>query len=244
MNYLITGASSGIGEACAKQLANTDTTLLLTARNRQKLNKMAETLPGKVYGYVCDFNRTEEIKGIFDFCKEHSIKLDGLVHCAGMDAAAPVKVVSQNMMETAMKVNFFSFVELAKLFYSKRYSNDCASIVAISSIASLLCEKGMLPYTASKAALNAAVRTMAKEFIGRKIRVNAILPGGVNTPMTVEKVNKMYGSEAFNNDVEIPEQSLGLISAENIAKQVSFFLSEDSCYTTGELFTVSGGRSF
>lgn len=245
-SYLIAGASSGIGKACAKVLAEEGNTLILAARNEDRLKALAEELPGRIFTVSYDLNDLEHIKSIFQICREENIKLDGMVYSAGVNADCPIKVNRISLMQEAMTVNCFAFLELGKNFYSKRFSNEGASIVAVSSIASLLCERGMAPYSASKAALNAVVKTMAKEFIRRKIRVNAVLPGGVDTPMAAQKMAVLSGTEALQESPEQQEQTqaLGLIPDWIVAENIKFLLSDKSSYTTGELLTVSGGRSY
>lgn len=240
-NYLVTGASSGIGKACAHILAAEDNILILVARNEAALFEMKEQLPGTVIPVVYDLNNLENIKNIFQVCKEDEIKLDGMVYSAGVNADCPIKVNQISLMKEAMTVNCFAFLEMGKYFYSKRFSNDNSSIVAISSIASELCDIGMAPYTASKAALNSAVKTMSKEFIRRKIRVNAILPAGVMTPMAAKKCEVLQTGR--QEQVENP-QPLGGIPSQVIAKNVQFLMSDASAYTTGELLTIGAGRNY
>ena len=186
-NYIVIGATSGIGEVCAKKLSGKDNTLVIVGRNEEKLDWLKNTLSGNIIPVQYDLSDLYNIKEIYNVCKTQSIKLDGMVYSAGVDGTWPIKVNSINKMRKMMDINCFAFVELARMFYSGRISNEGASIVAISSIASLTMEPGMVSYSASKAALNAVVKTMAKEFIRRKIRVNAVLPAGVSTPMAEMK---------------------------------------------------------
>lgn len=238
---LITGATSGIGEACARQLSSLGDTCILLGRNKDKLDILKRELGDKGIPYSYDLRDLDHIKDIFEYCKEKGFKLDGLIHSAGVNADCPVKVNNRQLMMEAMTVHCFAFAELGKYFISKRYSNDGAAIVAISSIASLNCDRGMAPYSASKAALNAYVKTMSKEFLRRGIRVNAILPGGVNTPMA-EKKGQVLGTALDQQKEEA--QPLGGIEALAIAKEAVHLLSRDSRYTTGSLLTISGGRDF
>ena len=244
-NILITGATSGIGEACARLLADNDSTLVIVGRNEEKLKMLEYELPGNILPIRYDLSDLVNLKSIYEICRENEIKLDGMVYSAGMDGTWPVKVNSITAMQQMMNVNCFAFVELGKYFYSKRFSHDGASIVAISSLASLTAEVGMVAYSASKAALNSAVRTMAKEFVRRKIRVNAILPGGVSSPMAVQKGLLLEGVSSESQTIPTKnEQPLGMIPTEIIAEQVRYLLSDKALYTTGELITVSGGRTY
>ncbi len=241
-NYLIIGASSGIGEACAKQLADKDNTLILIGRSHERLDNLSKILPGEIYTIVYDLNDLENLKDIFGICKEKKIKLDGMIYSAGVNADCPIKANQISLMKEAMTVNCFAFLEMGKLFYSKAVSNDGASIVAISSISSITCEKGMAPYSASKAALNAVVKTMAKEFARRRIRVNAILPGGVDTPMARKKIQTLGSFSTENNESDKESsQFLGIIPPEIIADNVANLLSSSGQFTTGELMVIGGG---
>lgn len=244
---LIIGASSGIGKACAHLMADSENTLYLVARNEDALKEMQEYLPGTVYAIPHDLNDVDGIKRIFDEIKEHKVKLNSFVYTAGMDAFSPVKVTSVESLRKVMDINCFAFCETAKRFFNRQISEDGAGIVAISSIASLLCEKGQMAYTASKSALNSVVKTMAQEFSSRRIRVNAILPAGVSTPMAASKSQIMEGvaSNTVEKEVQkVNRQFLGEIPAEIVAQNILFLLSEYSAYTTGELLTMGAGYSY
>lgn len=246
-NYLILGASSGIGEACVHNLSGEAESMILVGRNVDKLNDLKEQYAGTtcIYPVQYDLLDLEHIKTVFEVCRENKIKLDGMVYSAGVDGTWPIKVNNTTMMQQMMTVNCFAFVELAKTFYSKRYSNDGASIVAISSIAALTSEVGMSSYCASKAALNSYIKTMSKEFVRRRIRVNAVLPAGVSTPMAEEKGSMLAGVTNADKSAPSPDpQPFGVIPSEVIASQVQFLLSDKSIYTTGELLTISAGRQF
>lgn len=100
-NILITGASSGIGKEISLYLAKQGTTVILIGRNEERLREIKEQIGDKAYTYVCDLNHTEKIRGIFDFCRENGLKLDGMVHSAGISEPMPVRSVSiQNVEET------------------------------------------------------------------------------------------------------------------------------------------------
>lgn len=249
-NYLVVGASSGIGKACVDKLADEADNIIIAARSKDKLNEIKERYEGKLNIYPVSYDVTdlEHINTILEACKVNGIKLNGMVYSAGMDGTWPIKVNNTALMQEMMKVNCFAFVELAKNFYSKRFSQDGASIVAISSIASLTNEVGMSSYCASKAALNSYIKTMAKEFLRRRIRVNAVLPAGVSTPMAEEKGKLLSGlapAESVAQSKAFPDpQPLGTIPADVIAAQVAFLLSEHSGYTTGELLTIGAGRAY
>ncbi len=233
-NILITGASSGIGKEISLYLAKQGTTVILIGRNEERLREIKEQIGDKAYTYVCDFNHTEKIRGIFDFCRENGLKLDGMVHSAGISEPMPVRSVSIQNVEETMRVNCMSFAELGKYFGGKRYSNEQASVVAISSLAATRPVMGQVSYAASKAALNSMVEVMSKEFLKRKIRVNAIMPSYVDTPMVAEG-----GRFGMNNGID--QMPLGVIEPIQIAYLTEFLLSDRSKYITGAAIPVSAG---
>ena len=248
-NYLIIGATSGIGEACVHKLASDSDHLLLVGRNKDKLEALEQQYAEKaMITPIChDLMDLDHMDIIFDEYTENQIKLDGMVYSAGMDGTWPIKVNNTKQMVQMMTVNCFAFVETARKFYSTRVSKEASSIIAISSTASLMPDVGMSSYSASKAALNSYVKTMAKEFIRRKIRVNAILPGAVSTPMTKEKENLLTNIASTGKQFSSASdhvQQLGLIPSDIIAAYVEFLLSDQSYYTTGELITIGAGRVY
>lgn len=254
---LIIGGSSGIGAACARRLSAGGRTVILVARDKEKLRALAETLPSEALCLPYDLNNLEGIKSIFTFCSQNSQRLDGMIYCAGKDSVCPVKASQPALMEEIMRINCVAFLEAAKHFYSKRYSNNYSKIVAISSSASQSCDRGMGMYSASKAALNALVKTMAKEFTRRGILVNAILPAGVMTPMAAEKMQITSEIGPINVDLEIQrlnenpiplnsegDQPYGIISPDSVADLAEFLISEQNKYITGALLPISAGRAF
>lgn len=228
---LITGCTSGIGLETARYLYECGYGLVLAARNKQKLEEVSAELNGAEY-YVCDFEYQEQIKGIFDFCLGKGIKLDGMVHAAGYVINMPIRSYCEDDMIRQMQLNYYAFMELCKCFYSRKISNDGASIVAMSSLAALTKWKASALYAASKSALNVVVSVASKEFIKRMIRVNALMPGYVDTRMTT-------GLEEL---IDVKEkQPMGMIPPKNIAYVIEFLLSDKAKYITGAAIPVSAG---
>lgn len=231
---LVTGASSGIGKSVAAYLDSVGYSTVLIARRSNLLHETASSFQNEAHCITYDLQDLENLESIFITCKEHGIKFHGFVHCAGIGNIISVRGNIVEEMQAVMTTNYFSFVELVKSFGSKKYSEAGASIVAISSISPLTCYTGACNYAASKSAVNTAVKVMAKEYMQRKIRVNAILPGYVNTPMGPAEDDANY----------LAQQPLGIIKAEYIAYLVEFLLSEKSKYMTGAWIPVSGGMCF
>lgn len=239
-NYiLVTGASSGIGRAVAEDLAEHGYSLVLLARDEKKLMQIKEMVSGKAEIHILTFDLKDlkKIEELFLYCKERNIKLDGMVHAAGISGDLPVKVNDVAFMEEMMAVNYYSFIELAKYFSSPKYSNTNASIVAISSMGTKYPIKGQAIYSATKAGIDIAVQIMAQEFMKRKIRVNAIQPAYVDTPMTR---NLDDIKEDFYDELR-KKQPLGMVEPEQVAYLTRFLLSDQAKYITGSLYPITGG---
>ena len=232
-NILITGASSGIGKATSIYLSEQGYQCVLVSRNKDELERISNDLPSKSWFFPYDLNNLTDIEHIYQFCAENDVKLDGLVHCAGITKDLPVRANDIDIMQEVLTVNYASFVELCKYFSGKKYHSPQSSIVAISSHGSQSCASGTCVYSSSKAAINAAVKVMSKEFLRYGIRVNAILPSFVNTPMIPEFIDA---------ETQKKNQPLGIIEPEYISYLVEFLLSDHAKYITGTLFPITGGR--
>ena len=234
---LIVGASSGIGSDIAKHLAGDKTVLFLMARRKDKLTTLQKQLNGPSEVVVCDITKNEDIQSFFLHIKEEGIKFNAMIYTAGVCYKKPVKTMLPGEIEDLFKVNIFGFYEICRWFQSSAISERGASIVALSSYASISKERGMSAYAMSKAAMNTAVEIMAKEFIKRKIRVNAILPANTTSVMGRE--------EDFLSDEEqeriLEQQPLGVISIQEISELVAFLISEKASHITGALLEVSAG---
>ena len=234
---LVTGASSGIGRSVAELFSEKGYQLVLLGRNREKLDTFSDCKPqNRIYSYCIDLCELEKISYIFEDLCDKGIKLDGLVHCAGVEGSlSPVRSVKYSSLDHLMKLHYEAFIELSRLFYKKTASNEGASIVAVSSLAAVMCQKKTIDYSAAKAALNAAIRVMSKEFLKRNIRVNGIMPANVDTPMCDNLKNLI--------DIETI-QPMGMIEPRQIAYLTEFLMSEKAKYITGALIPVSAGMEY
>ena len=199
-------------------------------RDEEKTNALSDRLTGSDY-LLCDFADMTQIEGLFQRVSE---KLDGLVYCVGINRDIPIRSNNIEALRTVSTVNYMSFVEMLKFFLKKSFSNDGASVVAISSSAVIEKPKGMCTYVASKAAMEAAVSVAAKESSPRRIRVNAIEPGFTDTEMV-----KNSGYISYEKVLE--KQSFGFVDPLHIAFLVDYLLSEKATYITGAIIPITGG---
>lgn len=233
-NILITGASSGIGEACARFLVFQGYSVMLVGRNQKKLVQLCTDLGGNADYIAYDLENIDGIESIFQKCKERKFKLNGLVYCAGIGAAFPMRTGDWKIVDKLMHVNCLAFFEMAKFVINRKYSENGCSIVAMSSLSSVTCYPGMAAYSISKSSINTLCKVLSKEVTKRCIRVNTIMPGYVRTPMTSDRIDE---------DV-LKEQPMGFIEPIEIAYLVEFLLSDKSKYITGTYIPISAGMNF
>lgn len=238
---MVTGASSGIGKSISEYLLSLGANVIMIARSLEKLEKIAKKgWEGEAFYYQYDLCNLESIKQIFDYCKEQNIKLDGIVHCAGLTANMPLRVSNVETVSQVLRVNLEAFIQICKYAASKKYTKDNASIVALSSTASIRGGKGLSVYSASKAAINIFVKSAAMELSHRGIRINAIAPAMVETEMYHETKREIPGIE----NAVLSNQSLGVIEPVYIAYLAEFLLSDKSKYISGETIVVGAGGNF
>lgn len=235
---LIFGASSGIGKEIVS-LFSENYEVILAARRVEKLEEMKAEHPDSVLGVMnCDVTNLNDIEKVFEYILSNQIKLDGLVYSAGDYSLSMIKNTSMETHKYIMDVNYMGFVAICKKFLERGIAQKGASVVAVSSMASWGAPKALSSYATSKAALNTFVKVMAKETAKRGIRVNAILPGWVDTPMTTKSFQET------GNDIKESikkTQPMGLIPTIQIANMVEYLVSDKAKYITGALIPISGG---
>ena len=236
-NIMVTGATSGIGEAMVNLFVSRGAKVVAVGRNREKLDAINLKFGDYVSTFQLDLKEMNAIKLVFDSCKSDGVMFDGIVHCAGITLNCPLRVNNCIQTEEMLRVNFGVLADICCIASSKRYVNEGASIVAMSSTASLCAAKGTATYAASKAAVNSLVKTAAVELVPRRIRINAIAPSMVNTPMyerTIEEIPNML-------NVVNSQQPLGLIEPESISKIAAWLMSDEARYITGAIIPVGAG---
>lgn len=235
-NIMITGATSGIGKSTAFLLEKKGYHPVIIGRNEEKLKRICD-LAKEIEYIVYDFNDIYHIENIFLELKRRNIRLDGLVHCAGVSPLMKVEDNDINMMEETFRINYFSFVELMKFFQREGCYNSGASIVAISSVVASCASYRQTIYGSSKAALEESVRCLAKELMEKKIRINCIAPGAVETEMVKELEMQTDGlKEKFAKIYP-----LGMIPPIEISKMIEILLSEQSKHMTGGVIQMDSG---
>ena len=236
---LVTGASSGIGKETAALINKLGANVIMVARNEENLKHVCEQLNGEHNNYYAyDLRNIAGIEELMKTIVAENGALDGLVHSAGIADMRPLQNTSYEFLHDMMLVNFYSFVELTRVF-AKKKNNRGGSIVVISSVASEIGRKTKVAYCSSKAAVGGAVRAMAAELTAKNIRVNSIMGGFVKTDMYAKYIDTV-GSISAEDDV-FNNQPLGLGEPADIANAVAFLLSDAAKFITGTGMVVDGG---
>lgn len=226
---LVTGASSGIGRACAVLCSELGASVVLTGRRADALDETWRRMENQDRHLIfpCDITSAADVAEIV----KAGGKIDGLVHAAGIGPMCPIGFVEEDEIQRVMKTNYFSFLELMKHYSKAKNRGEKLSVVAIASIASLAGWGGVSVYSGSKGALVASVRALAMELAPKGVRVNAISPGHIKTPML----------DASNEAALAAKQPLGLGLPEDVASVAAFLLSDDARLVTGINLPVDGG---
>lgn len=225
---LVTGASSGLGKEIAIQCSKAGAKVIIIGRDQIKLNDTNSQLELGT-SIQCDLSIESNIINIISLLPQ----LDGVVFCAGVIEYLPIKFINKTKIQNTLSINFDSQVILTQQLVKYKKLNTNSSLVYISSIASKLGVAGTAMYAASKAALNAFMKTTASELATQNIRANSICPGIVITPM---------GEKAQNMSSDISkEYPLGLGQPIDIAGPCIFFLSNASRWITGTELIIDGG---
>lgn len=240
-NIVITGASSGIGKACAQVAAMMGAKLLLLGRDQTRLNETLVTLEGNHTVVAIDITEDDRLKkAISDFAASNGY-ISGFIHAAGIEKTMPLSMSSDKDFLEIFGVNFQAGIKLAKHCSHKKIIDPAgASFVYISSILSINGKAGTTYYSASKGAINAAVKSLAVELCKKQVRVNCVLPSVVTTDM-IEKFFETLLPEAVQKRKD--EHLLGFGEPTDVANACCFLLSTASKWITGTELVIDGGYS-
>ncbi len=232
---MVVGASSGIGEKTAILLSQLGAKVVLVSRSYEKLEMVkAQLLNSNEHAAIAyDVRDIHRGKELFDKAVIDGEKLSGLIYCAGIAKAIPLRVMSYSEYNNLFSINYYGFINVVNLFAKKKYHAG-GSIVAVSAVNAHYPQKCMTLYASSKIAIEAAVRTLSLELADQGIRINSVIPGAVDTPMSKAVDSSML--EVINS-----KQLLGMQKPEQIADFIAYLLSDRASAITGRNLFSDGG---
>ena len=234
-NFVVTGASSGMGRQVALELAKSGAKVLAIARREEKLHELQASFKDNIFIAPLDVCHSGQMEcAIQDFVATNG-KLQGGVHAAGIAGITPIKSYDKAEARKIMDVNFWSGMDFIQEIIKKKISNETASFVLFSSVDAISSAKGMFAYSGAKAAIISAMRSISKEISKRGQRINAILPGWVESGMTEELGTVSNKSEIIANEL------LGVGAPKDVSGMVLFLLSNRARWITGTSIAVDGG---
>ncbi len=232
---LVTGASSGIGQETAIQCSKMGAKVVITARNEERLKETFDSLEGDEHMlFLAELTNQSQVESLVSQLPT----LHGVVLCAGKGMTLPFPFCTREKYDDIFNVNFFAPIELLRLLVKKKKLAQESSVVFVSSIGGVESfSLGNGVYGASKAALNSTMRFCARELATKKIRVNCVNPGMVNTKLIQGGI---ITDEQHKLDMEkYPLKRYG--EPEDIAYGIIYLLSNASSWVTGHSLIIDGG---
>jgi 3-oxoacyl-[acyl-carrier protein] reductase len=235
---IVTGASQGIGETIARDLADGGARVILVDVQKDKLEAVAAALVaagGQAEARVVDVGDHAAVQGVVDAVAAAHGRIDHLVNNAGITRDTLLMRMKEEDWDLVLKVNLKGAFNFSKAVLRTMITARYGRIVNIASVAGLMGNAGQANYAASKAGLIALAKSLAREVGSRGITVNAVAPGFIATAMTEalpQEVQKAYLEV-------IPLKKFGL--PKDVANAVRFLLSDDAAYITGQVVSVNGG---
>jgi 3-oxoacyl-[acyl-carrier protein] reductase len=235
---LVTGASQGIGEAIARELAREGATVVLVDVQKAKLEMVAQAIAaegGRADIYEADVTKSAQAAAVVEAVIKARGRIDHLVNNAGITRDTLFMRMKEEDWDAVLAVNLKGAFNFCKAVVRPMMSARYGRIVNLASVVGLMGNAGQTNYAASKAGLIGFSKSLAREIASRSITVNCVAPGYIATPMTVN-----LSDDVKKRFIEIiPLGRFG--ESADVARAVRFLCSDDAAYITGQVLSVNGG---
>jgi 3-oxoacyl-[acyl-carrier protein] reductase len=239
---LVTGAGRGIGKAIAENLASQDVRVICVSKSADSCGAVANAITaagGKAQAMAVDVADASAIAKAAEALLAEFTKIDILVNNAGITRDGLLFRMSETDWNDVLATNLTSCFHWTKYLARPMTRARWGRIVNITSVSGIMGNAGQANYSAAKAGMIGLTKSLAREFAGRNVTVNAVAPGFIKTDMTAEFVNN---PEASTKILEVvPLKRFG--EAADIANMTAYLCSEEANYVTGQVFTVDGGMA-
>ena len=246
---IVTGGAKGIGEGCVQRFVDANATVISFDLDESSLKNQASkysNLGRKFSSHVVDVSNEAQVKDAISKVQDTYGRIDGLINCAGIQTYGSVVDTTEETWDRTFNVNVKSMFLTAKHAAPMMIAQKSGSIVNISSVQSLMSQKTVVAYAASKGAINSLTRASAIDLAIDNVRVNAILPGSVDTPMLRTSADMHRGEKSVEEVLSDwgAGHPLGRIAkSSEIGDLAVFLVSNESAFITGQSIAIDGGLS-
>jgi NAD(P)-dependent dehydrogenase (short-subunit alcohol dehydrogenase family) len=243
---IVAGGSLGIGRATAALLYRRGASVVLCGRRQEGVDEALAEIGGgdRVAGIAADISTTQDAQQVVQFAVERYGGVDILINSAGVQRYGTVVDTPEEVWDEVFAINVKGMYQMARLAIPEMEKRGGGAIVNVSSVQAFASQKSVAAYTATKGAINALTRAMALDHADRNIRVVAVCPGSIDTPML------RYAADIWKGDKTSDEMVAGWGSMhplgrvgtpEDVAELICFLASDRASFITGGEYKVDGG---